>query len=387
MRALRLEATWEPRAGYALTEAETRQRKARMGSQVWRHPKLVDVELPDPSPARDEVVVAVRACGVCGSDTHCHETDEDGYILFSGPVAAPCTLGHEYAGEVVAVGAEVRHLRVGDLVAAEGMLYCGVCEACRKGYPNQCPWLDMTGFSAPGAFADAIAVRERHCWKLDGLAERVGSAARACELGALIEPVSCTYNGIFVAGGGMAPGSHVAVFGCGPVGLGAIALCRAAGAAAIIAFDPEPARLAIAIAMGADEAWDVRTLGDRPSDRVLALTRGWGADRVIEAAGAALQTMPETERCLAPGGKMIYLGRTGQRAPVLLDVLVSGAMGICGARGHAGGGCFPQLLRLLERERLNLAPMITRRMSLREAGAAVVASSDRRDAKIMLLAP
>lgn len=386
MYALRLEADWDPRPDYALSPAETAARKARMGSRVWRHPRLTEVRQADPTPARDEVVVAVRACGVCGSDTHCYETDADGYILFSGPVAAPCTLGHEYAGEVVAVGADVRHLRVGDLVAAEGMVYCGVCEACRKGQPNQCPWLDMTGFSAPGAYADYIAVRERLCWRLDGLAERAGSADLACELGALIEPVSCTYNGIFVTGGGMAPGSHVAVFGCGPVGLGAIALCRAAGAATIIAFDPEPSRLEIARAMGADEAWDVRTLDRRPSEAVMALTRGWGADRVVEAAGAALQTMPEIERCLAPGGKMIYLGRTGHRAPVLLDVLVSGAMSICGARGHAGGGCFPQLLRLVERGRMDLSPMITRRMALRDARSAVVASATRQDAKIMLRA-
>ncbi len=390
MHALRLEADWDPRPTYPLTELERRTRRARMGSQVWRNPRLVPVrDEPDPDPRPDEVLVRVKACGVCGSDTHCYETDADGYILFSGPVAAPCVLGHEYAGEVVAVGSAVRHLRPGDLVTAEGMLYCGVCEACRKGLPNQCRALDMTGFTAHGAFAETIRVPERSCWSIDGLASALGSAEAACEAAALVEPVACSYNGLFVAGGGMPPGSHVAVFGCGPIGLGAIALARASGGAAILAFDVSPERLALARAMGADAAWDVRTLGKSggsPADLVLELTGGWGADRVVEAAGAAHQTMPEIERCLAPGGKMIYLGRTGQRAPVQLDVLVSGASSICGARGHAGGGCFPNLLRLMERGRLDVRPMITTRMGLGEAQAAVERSALRVDAKIMLVA-
>ncbi len=390
MHSLRLEADWDPRESYPLSEQERRTGRARMGSQVWRNPRLVPVlNAPSPDPAPDEVVVRVRACGVCGSDTHCYETDPDGYILFSGPVAAPCVLGHEYAGEVVARGAAVRNLAVGDLVTAEGMLYCGVCEACRKGLPNQCRALDMTGFTAHGAFAEAIRVPERSCWKIDPLAEALGSADAACEAAALVEPVACSYNGLFVAGGGMPPGSHVAVFGCGPIGLGAIALARAAGGAAILAFDVSPERLAVARAMGADLALDVRALareGRGAADVVLELTAGWGADRVVEAAGAAHQTMPEIERCLAPGGKMIYLGRTGLRAPVQLDVLVSGASSICGARGHAGGGCFPNLLRLMERGRLDVRPMITSRMALTEARDAVIQSATRVDAKIMLLA-
>lgn len=385
MNTLRLEADWEPRQGYALTDSEQATHRARMGSQVWRHPRLVRAVVPDPSPQADEVVVRVAAAGVCGSDTHCYETDAEGYILFSGPVAAPCVLGHEYAGEVVAVGRAVRSLRVGDWVTAEGMQHCGVCEACRKGLPNQCANLEMTGFTAPGAYAEAIAVREKLCWRIDALAQRLGSAAAAAELAALVEPVACSYNGLFVAGGGMPPGSHVAVFGCGPIGLGAIALCRAAGAAAILAFDTEPARLEVAKTLGADQAWNVRAMAGSPAEAVLAATKGWGADRVVEAAGAALQTMPQIERCLAPGGRMIYLGRTGLRAPVLLDVLVSGASGICGARGHAGGGCFPNILRLMAAGRLDLAPMITARMPLAAAHEAVVRSSSRQDAKIMLI--
>ncbi len=387
MQAIVLEADWDPRPGYRVTPQEVATRKARMASQVWRHPRFERAVVDDPRPAPDEVIVRVRRCGVCGSDTHCYETDADGYVIFSGPVQLPVIPGHEYTGEVVEVGDQVRHLRPGDLVAAEGMLNCGVCEACRVGQPNQCPELDMVGFSSPGAYAEYIAVKERFCWTLNGVADALGSAERALELGALVEPISCSYNGIWVAGGGMRPGAHVAVYGCGPIGLGAIALARAAGAARILAFDTRPERLALATACGADAAWNPRDLaraGEGPADRILEHTGGWGADLHVECAGAATVTMPEIERSLAPGGRMIYLGRTGERAPVMLDALVTQAGGIIGSRGHNGGGCFPRIIRLLELDRLTVAPMITARRPFSEALEALDQSCARTDGKILL---
>src|SRR5437764_12325937 len=102
---------------------------------------------------------------------------------------------------------------------------------------------------------------------------------------------------------------------------------------------------------------------------------------IVEAAGAALQMMPEIEKSFAPGGKMVYLGRTGLKAPVLLDVLVTQAARIAGARGHAGGGCFPNLLRLMERDRLDVGPMITRRYPFEQAIDATPKSCDPTDAK------
>lgn len=353
-----------------------------MASQVWRHPRFVASDVPDPSPARDEVLLKVRACGICGSDTHCYEQDADGYVLFSGPVRAPCIGGHEYTAEVAEVGPEVQCLRRGDLVAAEGMLYCGVCEACRRGRPNQCADLDMVGFSAPGAFATWITAKERFLWNLGPLAEALGDTERALEVGALVEPIAVSYNGMFVSAGGFHPGAHVAVFGCGPVGLGAIALARAAGAATVVAFEPLAERRRLALALGADEAWDPGAVP--AADAMRAATRGWGADMIIEAAGAALETLPEIERALAPGARLVYLGRTGLVAPLRLDAFVAQAAHVSGARGHTGGGCFPSILRLLERRRLHVEPMITRRFPFEEATSALQQSCDRTDGKILL---
>ena len=390
MKVILLEADWDPRPSYPITPQEIESRKAIMASEVWRNPRYAEATVADPTPGHGEVVIKVRACGVCGSDTHCYETDPDGYIIFSGPVSLPVIPGHEYAGEVVTVGPGVRNLRIGDLVAAEGMLNCGVCESCRTGHPNQCPHLDMVGFSSPGAYAEYVKVEERFCWSLNGLAEEVGDAQKALELGALVEPISCPYNGIFVAAGGMRPGDHVAVFGAGPIGLGAIALARAAGAATIIAFDISAERNQLAIACGADEAHDPRALastGTSPAEEIRRITKGWGADILVECAGAATQTMPEIEKSFAPGGKMVYLGRTGERVPVMLDVLVSGAATIVGARGHAGNGCFPQVIRLLEHGRIPVAPMITDRKPFSDFMSALHQSCARTDGKIMIHYP
>lgn len=386
MNATRLIADWDPRDGALFSEAQTQDRLAPMACGAWRNPRLEKVEVPEPTEGPHSVTIQVRACGVCGSDTHCVETDDQGYVIFSGPASFPCILGHEFSGEVVSIGSEVRDIAVGDLVTAEGMLYCGTCEACRKGWFNQCVRLDMVGFSSPGAFAERISSHEKHCFRIDGIAERLSDAQAACELAALIEPIGCAYNGMFVAAGGLPPGSHVAVFGCGPIGLGAIALARTAGAATITAFDPMPGRRAVAQELGADAVFDAQAPGQAAA-LIRQTTKGWGADMVIEAAGAAVHTMPEIERALAPTGTVVYLGRTGERAPVMLDVLVSGASRIVGARGHAGGGVFPHIIRLLEHGRLNVAAMIDHRMPLSEAAEALERSKSRADSKIMLTAP
>jgi threonine dehydrogenase-like Zn-dependent dehydrogenase len=384
MRATQLTADWSPRTQLELTEIQQREQRAPMACSAWRNPRLEQVDIPEPEPGPQSVIIQIRACGICGSDTHCIETDTDGYVIFSGPARFPCVLGHELAGEVVEAGREVRDLSVGDLVTAEGMLYCGTCEACRKGWFNQCVRLEMVGFSSPGALAERISSHEKHCWRIDGIADRLGDAQAACELAALVEPIGCAYNGMYVAAPGMVPGAHVAVFGCGPIGLGAIALARVGGAATITVFDPMPGRRAIALQLGADAAHDVQEPGGA-AQLIREASRGWGADMVIEAAGAAMLTMPEIERSLAPSGTVVYLGRTGERAPVMLDVLVSSAARIVGARGHAGGGVFPHIIRLLEHGRMNVAPMIDYRAPIAQAGQALERSRSRADAKIMLV--
>ena len=138
MRGLHLEAERAPRAGYALSEFERRTGKAVTGSSVWRHPKVRLADLPEPVLGPKDVRLGPRACGVCGSDVHFYETDKDGYMLYPGLTKFPVVIGHEFSGEVVEVGKEVRDLRVGQLVTVEGISR-----------------FDGEGGCAPGA---------EHCW-------------------------------------------------------------------------------------------------------------------------------------------------------------------------------------------------------------------------------
>ncbi len=187
--------------------------------------------VPDPAPGPNDILLRPRACGICGSDVHFYETDRDGYVLYPGLTRFPVVIGHEFSGEVVEVGKEVRDLRRGDMVTCEEMIWCGECTPCRNGYPNQCQRLEEIGFTINGAQADLLVVGAKYCWKINALAQRYGNADRAYGAGALCEPTSVSYNAMFSRAEGFKPGGHVVVFGNGPIGFAAIALARAAGAA------------------------------------------------------------------------------------------------------------------------------------------------------------
>src|SRR5207249_7092704 len=142
MKGLVLTADWDPRPGYTLTESERTTRKAVTGSSVWRRPHVSVETLPDPKLGPREVLIRPRACGVCGSDVHFYETDKEGYMLYPGLTRFPVVIGHEFSGEIVDAGKEVRDLRRGDMVTCEEMIWCGECTPCRNGYPNQCERLE-----------------------------------------------------------------------------------------------------------------------------------------------------------------------------------------------------------------------------------------------------
>lgn len=384
MKALVADGVWAPRPGYTPGREEEERKRALVGSQVWRDTSFDIKEIPAPRPLEDEVLIRVKSCGVCGSDTHVYETDRDGYIIFSGLTKLPCVIGHEFSGIIEETGRLVRGLKKGDIVAVESVMWCGICTPCRSGHPNQCRNVELLGLSRDGALAEFVAVNERYCWKIDPLSGVYGGED-LFDTGALIEPVGCAYNGMFIVAGGFKPGSTVIVYGAGPIGLGAVALARAAGADMVIAFDVTGGRVRIAREMGADHAFNIRELGGRrPSDIVLELTKGAGAEVQVEAAGAAPVTVPEMERSLANLGRIVYLGRAATSTPMHMDSLVTGANSVVGARGHAGYGIFPNIIRLIAKRRIDISPMISKRFSFESVKEALAASADRENGKIMV---
>ncbi len=382
MKGLILDAKWDPRPDYEVSEWEKQTGKAITGNSIWRHPKLEVGDWPDPTPGPEEVVLEIQACGVCGSDMHFYETDEDGYILYPGLTKFPTILGHEFSGKVVEVGGEVTGLKAGDRVTVEEMIWCGRCIPCRNGYPNHCTNLEELGFTIPGAFANFIAVDEKFCWKIDAIAERFGDEEKAYEVGALTEPTCVAYNGMFERAGGFRPGHYVSVFGAGPIGLAGIALAKAAGAGIIAAFEVSPQRLELAKAVGADYVYDPREV--QAGEVLMELSKGEGFDFHVEAAGVPHLVIPEMEKALAINGKMVQIGRAAQRVPMYLEAFQVRRAQAFGAQGHSGHETFPNVIRMVAAGRIDLTPIITSRYELGETVEAIAKSIERADGKILV---
>jgi threonine dehydrogenase-like Zn-dependent dehydrogenase len=382
MKGLVLEAVWDAKPAYAVSEWEKETGKAITGNSIWRHPKLEVRNWPDPVPGPHDVLLEIQACGVCGSDMHFYETDQDGYILYPGLTKFPTILGHEFSGKVVEVGKAVTTLKAGDMVTAEEMIWCGRCIPCRNGYPNHCTNLEEIGFTIPGAFANYIAVDEKFCWKIDAIAERFGNEEKAYEVGALTEPSCVAYNAMFERAGGFRPGHYVSIFGAGPIGLAAIGLAKAAGAGIIAAFEISPQRIELAKAVGADHVYDPREV--KASEILMDLSKGEGFNFHVEAAGAPDLTIPEMEKALAINGKIVQIGRAARQVPMYLEAFQVRRAQAFGAQGHSGHETFPNVIRLVAAGRLDLSPIITARYGLNETVNAIAKSTERSDGKILV---
>jgi len=382
MRGVMLSARWEPREQYELSEFEKRTGKAVAGSSIWRHPELEVAEIEPPTPQADEVLIRVKACGICGSDVHFYEKDVEGYILYPGLTKFPTIIGHEFSGVVEEVGREVKDLVPGDMVTCEEMIWCGHCIPCRNGFPNHCVNLEEVGFTIPGAMAEYIAVGAKYCWKIDTIAEHYGDEQRAFEAASLVEPACVAYNGIFERGGGFRPGAYVVIYGTGPIGLASIALSKAAGAAKVIAFELSEKRRQLAESTGADLVFDPREL--TPSEVVMELTGGEGADMQVEAAGAPTKTIPEMEKALAINGKMVQIGRAAQRVPMYLETFQVRRGQFFGSQGHSGHAIFPSVIRMMAAGLIDTTQFITARFDLDHAVEAIERATKREDGKIII---
>ncbi len=382
MKGMVLDAKWDPKADYVVSDWEKATGKAITGNAIWRNPTLEVRDWPDPEPGPQEVVLAIQACGVCGSDMHFYETDDQDYILYPGLTRFPTILGHEFSGKVVATGKDVELLKIGDMVTVEEMIWCGRCIPCRNGYPNHCSNLEEIGFTIPGAFANFIAVDEKFCWKIDAIAERYGSEEKAYAVGALTEPTCVAYNAMYERAGGFRPGHFVNVVGAGPIGLAAIGLAKASGAGMIAAFEVSPQRRELAKLVGADYVYDPREVST--GEVLMELSGGAGFDFHVEAAGVPEIVIPEMEKALAINSKIVQIGRAAKRVPTYFEAFQVRRAQAFGAQGHSGHETFPNVIRLVASGRLDLSPIITSNYALEQTVDAIAKSVERSDGKIIV---
>ncbi|MFC2030243.1 zinc-binding dehydrogenase [Chloroflexota bacterium] len=304
-------------------------------------------ELPNPHPAASEVLVRVKAAGLCGTDVHMWEgTNQEGSF--------PFIPGHEWSGEVVDLGEDVSTVSVGDRVVAEVPIPCRVCDNCKDGMePNMCPDFELYGFSwgCPGGMAEYTLAREERLFKIPHNV--------SFEEAALVEPVSVAYHAVWGSGGGAAPHDRVLVFGAGPIGLFAMQSSKASGAPVIVV-EPQPYRQQMALDLGADRVIDP-TEGDL-SEQVLAHTDGRGATLVLECSGSngALASAFEV---VGKQGRIVLIGQSaGRRIPIEIGQAIFQRTTIVGSSGSPY--FFPKTLTFMSRQLVDLMAVVTHRFPL-----------------------
>ena len=389
MRGVTMFADWEPRPDFVLGSKDIEGRQTYLGSRVWRNPRVEIVEHSIPKPGPREVLLEVRACGICGTDVHMAQQDDEGYMWYPGLTGFPSILGHETAGVVVDAGSEARDkttnkaFKGGERVCTEEMIWCGECKPCADGYPNHCERLDEIGINIDGGFAKYVVVPARTLWSLEPLADRCGDED-IFVAGSLVEPTSVAYNALVERSGGVRPGDKVVICGGGPVGMAACALMKRQGASVVIISEPEAARAQLGLEMGADYA--LNPLKENFVERVLDLTSGMGADLYMEATGLPTIVYPEIEQTIWLGrtlnATVVVLARADAKMPVAGEVLQVRRASITGAQGHSGHGTFPRVIECMA-DGMDMTRIVTKRIGLDEVpDNLVMLRTDRQECKI-----
>jgi alcohol dehydrogenase len=302
--------------------------------------------VPDPAVLPGEVVVAVLAVGLCRSDLHgWRGTDPD--------IVCPHVGGHEFVGEVVAVGEGVDHVTAGEVVVAPFVCGCGRCEPCRLGQPQVCRRQEQPGFTRWGAFADYVAV------PYAAINVVPVPSGVSLELAALVGcRVSTAYRGV-VERGRVLAGEVLVVHGCGGVGLAAVALGTAVGAE-VVAVDVDERALALASHLGARHTM-LATTPTATASAIVSLTGG--AHVALDCLGGAAVAV-QSLLCLRPLGRHVQIGLfPAPTAELPIGRVVREELELLGVHG-LGAGRFPAVFELVQEGRLDLAPLVSQRIAL-----------------------
>jgi L-iditol 2-dehydrogenase len=299
-------------------------------------------EIPEPSIGPHDVLIHVKACGICGSDVH-------GYDGSSGRRIPPLVMGHEAAGVVARIGAEVHLFAAGDRVTFDSTISCGKCFFCSEGDVNLCDNRMVLGVSCgdyrrDGAFAEYVSVPQNIVYGLPN--------AFPFEKAALIEAVSIAVHAAKITG--IQPGDSAVVIGAGMIGLLAVQALRIYGCSKIIAVDLEESKLALARSLGADET----LLGDDPDvlAKLKAATDGRGPDIAMEVVGVqkSVRTAIDSVR---RGGTVTLVGNLAPLVEIPLQAVVTRQLRLLGSCASAGE--YRECIHLMDTGAINVDPLIS----------------------------
>jgi 2-desacetyl-2-hydroxyethyl bacteriochlorophyllide A dehydrogenase len=319
------------------------------------------VTVPRPEPAVGDVLIRVGPAGLCGTD----------FGIWTGdrPVSYPRVLGHEFAGQVVAIGTAVTRVRVGDRVVVEPNYACGTCALCREGNRNLCLARTAIGIDVDGCFAEIVRVPERCCWPaLSGIADDDLPMA---------EPLAVVVRA--VARAGVRAGESSAVVGAGTLGLLALQVLRAAGARVLVVSRTNR-RFDLARQLGAVATHAVTDGGLESAAREFAGREGVGV--VVETAGTP-EAVADALTLVRPGGRVVLTGLPHEPTPVRFFGVVRREVTIVGSMIYQDE--FPEALRLIAAGTVRTRPLVTHRFGLDSLDAAFAAHARPDSIKVAVL--
>jgi len=344
-------------------------------SKTKAGPGIEILEKDVPVPAEGEILVRVRACGLCGTDLSIFEWKEarPGYRWLDSSVRIPVVLGHEFAGEVVEVGPMVQGIGVGDRVSASPVAPCGECPMCLSGKRSSCPNSTL-GMHLDGAMAGYVRVKDvADIYRLD---DRV-----TYEVGALLEPLSVAVHAVELSR--IRPGDPAVIFGPGPIGLLLLLVLRASGAGfvGVMGTAGDRERMRLAGELGADLVVDV---GDEHALEMIGEgTEGAWPKVAYEASGNPM-AIPRALRMLRVGGRLVLLGMYGSPAEFNPLDLVMGGKSVIGAVAYEAAS-WRRAHELVSNGAIRPERIITHRLPLEEARKGFELAAKREAVKVMFI--
>jgi threonine dehydrogenase-like Zn-dependent dehydrogenase len=313
-------------------------------------------EVPEPYPKDGQVLIHVHWASICGTDLHIYLGE------FKSRVMHPRILGHEFSGVVRSVGKDVSHLKKGDKVVVDPIIWCNQCPACLNGHHNACHFLKLIGVDVDGAFSEYVVADADKVFKIpEGISLRDAVLIELYSLG-----VHSTRKAM------IEPGDRVVILGAGRLGLSVLEVIKQTGASWVCSVDILENRLEIAKKIGAELTFNARK--KNPVEEILFLTDGLGVDRVIETVGTAAEIenrdMPveQAVRMARHGGRIVVMGMGSQSTPVFWKEFVEKEIQLVGSRVTLGD--FPRALSLMSQGRFHPELLISKEWSLEETGEA-----------------
>jgi threonine 3-dehydrogenase len=324
-------------------------------------------QVPIPEPGAGDVLIEVAASSICGTDVHIYDWND----WASRHIHPPRVFGHEMSGRVVTVGKDVTNIAPGAFVAAETHIVDHTCRQCQRGLYHLCENVRVLGVDRNGSFARFVVLPAENCWR--------NAPGLTPEVAALQEPFG---NAVHAATAGPLKDNAVAVFGCGPIGLCAIGIARAEGAAAVYAIEPNPYRRELAERMGATATFIPST---DTVDQIRRANGGAGVDVVLEISGHPM-ALEQGLQALHSGGWISLLGISDR--PVTLDLndlVVTKGITIHGIFGRRIWDTWERTSAYLSSGRVDVTPLITHRFPLGDFQEAMAQMKSGRSGKVVLL--